>query len=71
MKNIKLVVPSLDVYSSNKVINLNDVVLQDEEVSDVLFVSKDEFMNIVNSNSIVPSVLNRFNIIKEQLGLDW
>lgn len=70
MKNIKLVVPSLDVYSSNKVINLNDVVLQDEEVSDVLFVSKDEFMNIVNSNSIVPSVLNRFNIIKEQLGLD-
>lgn len=63
-------VPSLDVYSSNKVINLNDVVLQDEEVSDVLFVSKDEFMNIVNSNSIVPSVLNRFNIIKEQLGLD-
>mgnify|MGYP001061931588 CR=1 FL=1 len=71
MKNIKLVVPSLDVYSSNKVINLNDVVLQDEEVSDVLFVSKDEFMNLVNSNSIVPSVLNRFNIIKEQLGLDW
>lgn len=70
MKNIKLVVPSLDVYSSNKVINLNDVVLQDEEVSDVLFVSKDEFMNLVNSNSIVPSVLNRFNIIKEQLGLD-
>lgn len=71
MKNIKLVVPSLDVYSSNKVINLNDVVLQDEEVGDVLFVSKDEFMNLVNSNSIVPSVLNRFNIIKEQLGLDW
>ena len=71
MKNIKLVVPSLDVYSSNKVINLNDVVLQDEEVSDVLFVSKDEFMNLINSNSIVPSVLNRFNIIKEQLGLDW
>ena len=71
MKNIKLVIPSLDVYSSNKVINLNDVVLQDEEVSDVLFVSKDEFMNLVNSNSIVPSVLNRFNIIKEQLGLDW
>ncbi len=71
MKNIKLVVPSLDVYSSNKVINLNDVVLQDEEVVDVLFVSKDEFMNLVNSNSIVPSVLNRFNIIKEQLGLDW
>ncbi len=71
MKNIKLVVPSLDVYSSNKVINLNDVVLQDEEVSDVLFVSKDEFMNLVNSNSIVPLVLNRFNIIKEQLGLDW
>lgn len=71
MKNIKLVFPSLDVYSSNKVINLNDVVLQDEEVVDVLFVSKDEFMNLVNSNSIVPSVLNRFNIIKEQLGLDW
>lgn len=71
MKNIKLVVPSLDVYSSNKVINLNDAVLQDEEVGDVLFVSKDEFMNLVNSNSIVPLVLNRFNIIKEQLGLDW
>ena len=61
----------LDVYTSNKVINLDDVVLQDEEVSDIKFVNKDEFMNLVNNNSIVPSVLNRFNIIKEQLGLDW
>ena len=61
----------VDIYFSNKSINLKDITLQDEEVESVKFVSKNEFIKMKNNNEIVPSVLERYNIIKEKLHLNW
>lgn len=61
----------VDIYFSNKSINLKDITLQDEEVESVKFVSKNEFIKMKNNYEIVPSVLERYNIIKEKLHLNW
>lgn len=61
----------VDIYFSNKSINIKDITLQDEEVESVKFVSKSEFTKMKSNNEIVPSVLDRFNVIKEKLRLDW
>lgn len=61
----------VDIYFSNKAINIKDIILQDEEVESVKFVSKSEFTKMKSNNEIVPSVLDRFNVIKEKLRLDW
>lgn len=61
----------VDIYFSNKAINIKDITLQDEEVESVKFVSKSEFTKMKSNNEIVPSVLDRFNVIKEKLRLDW
>ena len=61
----------VDIYKSNMIINIDKVVLQDEEVSDVKFVTKREFLKMVANNEVVKSVYNRYEIIKNRLKKDW
>ncbi len=61
----------VDIYKCNKVIDLNDVTLQDDEVCDVKYVTKDEFLKMVKNNEIVESVYNRYKFIKDKLKKDW
>ena len=61
----------VDIYKSNKVINLNDVTLQNDEVCDAKYVTKEEFLKMAENNEIVKSVYNRYEIIKDKLKKDW
>ena len=61
----------VDIYQTQADIDLSKIKLQEEEVSDVRLISKNEFYDLVQNNLIVPSVLDRFNHIKEQLKIDW
>ena len=54
-----------------KNIDINDIFLQIEEVSDVKFVSKEEFIKMIDDENIVPSVLQRYYLIKDKLDLNW
>lgn len=61
----------VDVFYSEKQIKLQETSLQTEEVKNIKFVSKEDFNKMKNNNEIVPSVLNRFNLFKNKLKLDW
>ncbi len=61
----------VDVYKTEKRINIKDTLLQSEEIDDISFITKEDFYNKITNNEIVPSVINRFNIIKDNLKLDW
>lgn len=61
----------VDVFYSEKQIKLQETNLQTEEVKNIKFVSKEDFNKMKNNNEIVPSVLNRFNLFKTKLNLDW
>lgn len=61
----------VDIYQTKTKININNIKLQEEEVSDVKLFTKDEFNSIITNNKIVPSVLDRFNYIKDKLDLNW
>ena len=61
----------VDVFYSEKQIKLQGTSLQTEEVKNIKFVSKEDFNKMKNNNEIVPSVLNRFNLFKNKLKLDW
>ncbi len=61
----------VDIYKINIPIELSNIVCQKEEVSDVKFVSKKEFLKMADNNEIVPSVFNRYQNIKEKLEKDW
>ena len=61
----------VDVFYSEKQIKLQETSLQTEEVKNIKFVSKEDFNKMKNNNEIVPSVLNRFNLFKTKLNLDW
>ena len=61
----------VDIYQTKTRININNVKIQEEEVSDVKLIDKDEFNKLVNNNEIVPSVLDRWNYIKDKLDLNW
>ena len=61
----------VDIYKSNKDVDLNRIILQDDEVCDIKFVTKDEFLRMAENNEIVKSVYNRYEIIKEKLKKDW
>ncbi len=56
----------VDIYKCNKVIDLNNVTLQNDEVCDVKYVTKEEFLKMAENNEIVKSVYNRYEIIKEK-----
>ncbi len=57
----------VDIYTSNIEVDLNNITLQKEEVSDVKFVTKEEFLEMANNNEIVKSVYNRYENIKDKL----
>ena len=61
----------VDIYQTNMICDINKVNLQTEEVMNVKFVTKDEFLKMANNNKIVPSVYNRYEIIKDKLKKDW
>lgn len=61
----------VDVYKSNLLIDIRTIKLQDDEVLDVKFVTKQEFLKMVNNNEIVKSVVSRFEMIKDKLEKDW
>jgi isopentenyldiphosphate isomerase len=52
-------------------IDLTNIKLQKEEVSDIKFVTKEEFLEMAKNNIIVKSVYNRYNVIKDKLKKDW
>ena len=61
----------VDIYKSNVIVDIDNVVLQKEEVSDIKFVTKREFLKMVANNDVVTSVYNRYVIIKNRLKKDW
>lgn len=61
----------IDIYKSNMIIDINNVVLQTEEVSDIKFVTKKDFLKMVSNNEVVKSVYTRYEIIKNKLKKDW
>ena len=61
----------VDVYKSYLPVNLDKVKLQEEEVSNIKFVTKEEFLNMAKNNEIVQSVYNRFEFIKDKIKEDW
>ena len=58
----------VDVYSSNIMVDINNIRLQDEEVSDIKFFSKEEFIELVDNEKMVESVYQRYEQIKDKLG---
>ena len=60
----------IDIYFSYQNIDISNIKLQEEEVSDFKFVSKDEFLKMINNEKIVPAVITRFNMIKEKINID-
>lgn len=61
----------VDVYMSDDIINLDDVVLQKNEVCNIKFVTKDEFLKMAKNNEIVESVYNRYKVIKDKFKKEW
>ena len=76
-KNTKLIDTKLykkqfiDIYQTKTNININNIKLQKEEVSEIKLINKDEFNKLITDNKIVPSVLERYNYIKDKLDLNW
>ena len=61
----------VDMYLTTKKVNLSDIVLQEEEVSDCKFFTKEEFLKMAEENKVVKSVFNRYLIIKDKLEENW
>ncbi|MBP5679324.1 MAG: NUDIX domain-containing protein [Bacilli bacterium] len=61
----------VDIYETVTSIDIHDIKVQEEEVSEVRFVGKEEFEELVSQEKVVPSVLNRFHSFKDLLSLDW
>lgn len=61
----------VDIYISDILIELDKVKLEKDEVCDIMLVTKNEFLEMINNNLIVPGVVNRFNNIKDKLSNYW
>ncbi len=61
----------VDVYKSNIKVDLAKVVLQEEEVSDIKFVTEEEFLQMLNNDEIVEYISSRYNLIENKLKKDW
>ncbi len=61
----------VDVYKTNKKIDLKDIKLQEDEVCDIKFVDKKEFLDMINNKKIVKSLCNRYEVIKDKIKNDW
>ena len=55
MGDILLGIPIADVYYLEKDINLKDLKLQKEEVSDVSYMTKDEILNLIDNENFIKS----------------
>ncbi len=60
----------VDMYISNKYINIDEVVLEKEEVSEIKFVSNKELNKMINDKQVVESVVNRYNLIRNKLKME-
>ena len=75
--NYKLIGSSLyknhyvDMYKSNIDIDINKCILQDNEVSGIKYVTKEEFLILNKQDKIVKSVFNRYLEYQEELDKDW
>ena len=61
----------VDIFKTQKKINIRDIKLQLEEVQNVKFVGRDEFYKMIENDEMVLSVIQRYNLIKDKLELDW
>ncbi len=61
----------VDMYKSNIKVDLSKIKLQAEEVNDIKFVTKEEFLEMAKNEIIVKSVYNRYNVIKNKLNKEW
>lgn len=57
----------VDIFLVTKEIDTDKLFLQTEEVADAKWISIEDFFNMHNKNQIVPSVYERYNLIKENL----
>ena len=57
----------VDMYLSTMPVDLNKTKLQEDEVSDIKFVTKDEFLEMNKKGQIVESVFNRYKTIEEKI----
>ena len=61
----------VDIYYINTKIDINNIKLQKEEVSDIKLVTKEEMEEMITNNIIVPSVVERYNKIKDRINKDF
>ena len=61
----------VDIYKSNIVVNIKDIKLQEDEVINVKFVTKKEFLEMNDNEEIVKSVFERYKFIENELEKDW
>ena len=61
----------VDIYKSNKEININNIELQTDEVCAIKFISKNDFLKMIENDEIVLSVVQRYEIIKNKLSKHW
>ena len=54
----------VDMYKSNIKVDLSKIKLQVEEVNDIKFVTKEEFLEMAKNEIIVKSVYNRYHVFK-------
>ena len=57
----------VDIYTIKLDVSLADLSLQAEETSDACLVSISDFLKLNSENQIVPSVYERYNLIKDIL----
>ena len=61
----------VDMFKSNIDIDINKCVLQENEVSGIRYVTRDEFLKLNKENLIVKSVFNRYLEHQKDLDEDW
>ena len=61
----------VDMYKSNKIIDFENIILQEEEVSNIGFFTKDEFLKMAKDDNIVKAVYDRYINIKNKFENDW
>ena len=61
----------VDIYKSNIKINIDKVILQENEICDIRFFTKEEFLEMAKKEKIVKPVFERYNIIKDKINDEW
>ena len=61
----------VDLFKSNLNIDLKNCILQENEVSDIKYVTHEEFLELNQKDLIVKSVFNRYLEHQKDLDKDW